>query len=473
MSILPNVMNTGRSGMVAAKAAVATAGHNVANANTEGYSRQRVETKTDTPQSIGAHAYVGTGTLVSRVDRINDEYIEKQVRNAGRDMAHMEEKELILKQTEDIFNEMGGDGLNRIMSKFFNDFRKLANEPENTAIRQSIRESSQSMINDFHRMRNEVEEVRRHIDSRLEGHAAEVNALATEVRDLNMKIKQMELSGAPPNDLMDRRDQSLKKLGAFMDINVHKDEKGSVTVDIKGVGPLVAGPTVESFSVFRSPADDQGKPDNALDLKTTASVTGSVTHQIKGGKIGALLTTRDSTLSTILDRLDELAMTVSDSVNAIHSQGFNAEGQQGLNFFKPVDQKERASSFIELSDEVKDNINNIATAAIPDAPGDNRIAIAISGLQSMKLMNNGKSTVDDFYNSIVSDVGVATNRNRTSMNQQKDIQTQLGKMRDQISGVSIDEETANLLQFHHAFEASAKVIQVADEMLKTVLDLKR
>ena len=87
-------------------------------------------------------------------------------------------------------------------------------------------------------------------------------------------------------------------------------------------------------------------------------------------------------------------------------------------------------------------------------------------------MGGGKSTVDDWYNSIVSEVGVASGKTRSRMTQQKDIMTQLNKMRDQISGVSIDEETANLMQFQHTFDASSKVIQVADEMLKTVLSLK-
>ena len=105
--------------------------------------------------------------------------------------------------------------------------------------------------------------------------------------------------------------------------------------------------------------------------------------------------------------------------------------------------------------------------------GDNRIAIALSGIQGLRVMNNGKTTMDDWYNSIVSDVGVLKSRNQSDMNQQKSINTQLGKMRDQLSGVSIDEETTNLLQFQHAFDASAKVIQVADEMLDTVLNLRR
>jgi flagellar hook-associated protein 1 FlgK len=469
---LPNIFQTGRSGMVASKAAMATTGHNIANANTEGYSRQRIQTEASTPTQQGKHL-IGGGTLISRAERINDEHIEKQLRNGARDLASCEEKDVMLKQAEDIFNEMNGDGLNRLIAKFYNEFRRLSNEPDNEAVRQSVREGAQAMVNDFHRLRQEVEEVRRHVDARLEGYSREINANAEEIKDLNIKIKVLEAAGGSANDLLDKRDLALKRLASYMDLNMHKDGDGAYTVDVRGVGPLVSGPLVLPFSVERSPADDQGKPENALDLKTAGSAKGNVTHQVKGGKVGALLEIRDKTLSTILDRLDELAYTVSTAVNDIHAQGFTRSGLQGVCFFKQPAGVERAAEFLDLSDEVKGNVNNIAAAAQPDSPGDNRIAIAISTLQGAKLMNGGHATMDDFYNSIVSDVGVASAKNKFAMNQQHDIMTQLGKMRDQISGVSIDEETANLMQFQQAFGASAKVIQVADECLKTVLDLKR
>jgi flagellar hook-associated protein 1 FlgK len=388
-------------------------------------------------------------------------------------MAHLEEKDVVLRQTEDIFNEMGGEGVNRLMAKFFNEFRKLSNDPDSEAVRQSVRESSQALVHDFHRIRKEVEEVRRHIDARLEGHVSEVNSLAKELKDLNLKIKSIEVAGASPNDLLDQRDAVLRKLGSYMDLSMHKDNQGAYFVDVKGVGPLVAGSQVEKFWVERSPADENGKPEAAFDLKTGANVRGKVTHTVSGGKIGALLEARDKTLSTVLDRLDEMAFTLSGAVNEIHRQGFTRTGAQGMDFFKGLSQRHRAAEFIGLSSDVSANVNNIATAAIPDAPGDNRIAIAISGLQNARILSEGKAGFDDFYNSIISDVGVVSSRNRSTMNQQKDILTQLGKMRDQISGVSIDEETTNLLQFQHAFDASAKVIQVADEMLKTILELKR
>jgi flagellar hook-associated protein 1 FlgK len=266
---------------------------------------------------------------------------------------------------------------------------------------------------------------------------------------------------------------ALKKLSSFLDLSVHKDNKGNMNVDIRGLGPLIAGSEQEHLSVERTPADGRGKPEQAYDIKTSGSVPGVITHQIKGGKLGALLEVRDKSISTILSRLDEMAFQISSSVNEVHKQGYAQSGAKDILFFKPMVQQERAAEFLSLSDEIHASIDNIASAAIPDAPGDNRIAIAISRLQGDKMMNNGLASADEWYNSIVSDVGVATSKNRFVLNQERDIMNQLSKVRDQISGVSIDEETTNLLQYQHAFDASAKVIQIADELLKTVLSLKR
>lgn len=471
---IPNIMQTGRSGMMASKAGIATTGHNISNASTEGYSRQRVQTETTEPRGgqFGKNM-IGTGTRISRVERSNDQYVEKQIRLAQRDLSHSEEKDLALKQIEDIFNELGGDGLNRMVSRFFNEFRRLSDEPENPAVRQSVREASKAMVNDFHRLRKEVDEVRRHLDARIEGSALEANSLLSEIANLNRGIRESEVAGTAPNDLLDKRDVALKRLNSFMDIATHKDNHGNINVDLRNVGPLITGDTPEKFFLERSPADDQGKPEQAFDLKTTGSAHAVITHQLQGGKLGALFEVRDKVLSTVLSRLDELAYGLTNAVNRVHETGVTPTGATEVSFFKSLYDRDRAAEFISLSDDVASSVNNIATALISNAPGDNRVAIAISRLQSEKFLDGGFASPDEWYNSIVSDVGVASARNRFALNQQKDIMTQLTKVRDQISGVSIDEETANLMQFQHAFDASAKVIQVADDMLKTVLSLKR
>ena len=473
---IPSILNTGRSGMVAAKAAISTTGHNIANANVEGFSRQRVITESaeaGVGRVGGGRATFGAGTQIARVERVNDEYVEKQIRNSQRHLSNTEEKDSSLRQLEDIFNEMNGDGLNRLVSKFFNEFRKLSDEPENAALRQSVREASQSMINDFHRIRKEVDEVRRHLDSRLEGYTSEINSLTTELVGLNEKIRNIEPAGGVPNDLLDKRDQALKKLASYLDYSTHYDRNGNLNIDIQGVGVLMSAGTSEKFSVDRTPANENGKANQSFDVKTSGNAGGVVTQQLKGGKIGAVIEVRDKTITTILSRLDEMAYTLTESVNAIHREGVTPDGVRGVDFFRPCSERDRAAEFIGLSMEVENSVNNIATAVAPDSPGDNRIALAISRIQNEKILNDGHATADEWFNSIVSDVGVVTGRNRAVMNQQKDIMNQLGKVREQISGVSVDEETANLLQFQHVFDASAKLIQVADDMLKTVLGLKR
>lgn len=487
MAGVPNVMQTARSGMMASKAAIATTGHNIANANTEGYSRQRVLTEAQVPPfTAGDRRHIGMGVNVSRVERINDEYLNKQIQHSAREMSHFEEKSMALQQLEDVFNEMNGDGLNRLVAQFFNEFRKLSNDPNSEAVRQSVREATQSMVNDFRRIRKEVVNIQKHLDARITGYLTEINSLTKDLTELNLKIKATGISGNTPPDLLDQRDEVLKKLAGYANLSIHPDNSGMMNIDMYGIGPLVTGAVRETLTAGRTPEetklernianidDDRTvrKTDGLLDIMSTGSGV-PITHLIKGGKLGAIVELRDKVMTDALARMDEFAFTLAQSVNEIHRQGFDRYGNQGVEFFRLPMSKERAAEFIDLSDAVRSDVNFIATAAQPDSPGDNRIAMSIANLQNLKILGNGNVSFDDWYNSIVSDVGVIGSKNRSSLNQQKNIQTQLSKMRDQIAGVSIDEETANLLQFQHTFDASAKVIQVADEMLKTILELKR
>jgi flagellar hook-associated protein 1 FlgK len=403
---------------------------------------------------------------------MNDEYVDKQVRNAQRELAGYEEKDMVMRQVEDVFNEMNGDGLNRLVTRFFNEFRKLSDEPESPALRESVREASKAMVNDFHRLRKEVDEIRRHIDSKLEGNVREINSVTSEIAELNRKIQQAEVMNHSPNDLLDKRDVAVRKIASYMDVTTHKDKFGLVCADMKGIGPLITGVQAETISIERSPADAEGKGEQSYDVKTSGNARGVITHSVTGGKLGALLEMRDHSLNTVLSRLDEMAYGLTQAVNDVHSVGVTTSGATGVNFFEPIYEVNRAAEFISLSEDVLASTKNIATALAPDSPGDNRIAIAISRLQNDHIMDDGSSTLDDWYNSIVSSVGVASAQNHFALNQQKDIMAQLNKVRDQISGVSLDEETANLLQYQHIYDANAKVIQIADEMFRSVLAIK-
>lgn len=473
---LLNVFQSGKSGMTTAKAGIATAGHNISNASTEGFSRQRATSEAQVTQQLAGQGgpYYGQGSKLGRIERINDGYLEKQLRDGGRDVAYNEERQMFLGQVEDVFNEMNGDGLNRLVARFFNDFRKLSTDPSSEAIRQAVRESSQAMVNDFRRLRTEVEQIRHHVDTRVDGNMKELASCAKGLAELNNKIRIAEIQGNDANDLQDRRDMLLKKMNTMVDLSISKDEMGMVNVDVKGVGPLVTGPNFETYHVGRAPEQpEQGSAANSLQIARSPHSTQYLTDHFKNGKIGALVETRDKSINMVLDRLDQLAYSVANAVNELHEKGFTADGRTGVSFFAAMNGPEGAAQKLSLSEDVHASVGNIAASLQPGAAGDNRNALAISNLQNVHIFNGGRTTADDFYNSIVSDVGVASARNKEALTQNHSVLAQLGKMRDQVSGVSIDEETTNLMQYQHAFDASAKVIKTADEMLDTVLSLRR
>ena len=476
---IPNIFQTGRSGMVAAKTGLATTGHNITNAGTEGFSRQRVHLQAAPAQGgVLGHHVIGTGTRLGRVDRVTDDYIERQLRAVGRDLGHGEEKDLVLRQIEDVFNEMNGEGLNRQIGKFFNDFRKLSENPENGAVRGVIRQSSLELVETFHRLSQQVQGVSEHIDQKIQGYVVQINDTTAQLSELNRKIHQMKGLGDPANDLLDQRNLALKQLESLVEVGSRLDERGLLDVDLKGAGPLLYGLKAETLSAERAPSGGEGERAGRIIVHSTGSAVGNVTREIRGGRLGALIEVRDQLLGSIGERLDQLASQLSGSINAVHRQGFNLRGETEVDYFAPLEGIERAAETLQLSSAVQENALAIACAAVPDAPGDNRIALAIAELQHLPLVRYGSLvgdglTPDSAFDALVGDIAAALNQNRFFLNQEKDMQTQLGKIREQISGVSLDEETTHLLEFQHAFDASAKVIQVADEMLRTVLSLKR
>ncbi|HRK02975.1 MAG TPA: flagellar basal body rod C-terminal domain-containing protein, partial [Oligoflexia bacterium] len=152
--------------------------------------------------------------------------------------------------------------------------------------------------------------------------------------------------------------------------------------------------------------------------------------------------------------------------------GYSARGTTGIDFFAPLTTKRGAAEFLRISDAVAADANVIATGLLPDSPGDNRLIQQISNLQHAKTMGGGVATFDDFYNATVTELATASHRNKHVLEHQTNIVTQLEKVRESISGVSLDEETTNLVQYQHAFDAAAKVIKVADEILETVLNMR-
>jgi flagellar hook-associated protein 1 FlgK len=465
-----NMFSIGQSGLQATKASLSTTSHNIANANTEGFSRQSVDQAAGPAIPSGRMTF-GTGVRMKDIKRVNDEYLEKRLHTENKNFGNVEEKDIYLQQTEQIFNEANNDGLNRLATKFFNEFRKLSSDPSNEAIRASVREASRQLVGDINRMDRSLKDVQANIDTKIEGYVREVNGMAKEIRDLNLLIERSEMEGSSAADLQDKRDLALKKLGAMTDISVSKDKSNKVIVTMNNHIALVNGNQLTKLEVLRTPPDpESGKKEGRLDIFVNEPVPAKITDLIRTGRLGGLLEVRDRDVTNAQTKIDDVAYSLSKGVNEIHAQGYGRDGQSGRMFFRNLEGKDHAAERLDLSEDVKQDINAIAAAREPNAPSDNRIAIAISGLADLKDETGEDASILDKYNAMVSEVAVKTGSNKRALVFQKDVLSQLENFREAQSGVSLDEETANLIRFQHAYAANAKVMQVADEMMQTVLN---
>jgi flagellar hook-associated protein 1 len=237
-------------------------------------------------------------------------------------------------------------------------------------------------------------------------------------------------------------------------------------------GVIVSLGDAYQFKVLKG-QDADGNPKN---LVYTTDQRGmpqmNVTNNFDSGKVGGLVHVRDKFITKVLDRVDTLAFGFANTVNDVHSKAFTQAGKTGIKFFE-LDEGRAAAESIRVSDALNFDVNNIATGQIPFAPGDNRGVLDVIGTQDMQIFDEGSTTMGDFMSGTIGTIGVEAKATNDTLEVQSSIMGQLETLREAESGVSLDEEAIDMLRFQKAFDANAKMIQVADSMMETVLSLKR
>lgn len=468
------MMDIGRRSMMNSQTSLQTTSHNIANKSTEGYSRQRVDMKTNEPIGQGK-LRMGMGARAAEVTRINNGFIEKQIEREQGHLGFLTARHDMLGRVEQVYNEQVNEGLNHSLGNLFNAFRELSNNPESLASRTLVKESAQNLTHDFHRINSQLDEIQKDADYRISTKIVEINQITKEIASLNEKVSMVEVTGVDANDERDRRDALIKQLGEKINIRYAEGKDGAITITAGNTALLVSGYSQADLYTQSTPGRN-GKQEGNLDIfykATEHSTPVNVTGQLKGGEIGGLLEVRDEVCNRMKSGMDEMASTLAFEVNRAHVQGYDRNGRTGNLFFKLDEQVEGASTRLALDDGFLNDVGRLAAAGQPNAPGDNRIANVLSGLQYKACMGDGTATIDDHYNSLVGKIGIEAQRAASEQKSQTDILSQLKNVRESISGVSLDEETAKMIEFQKAFDASARLIRTADEMMDTVLNLKR
>ena len=487
-----DLFSIGRSSLRTSKKSLATTSHNIANANTEGYSRQNVVAETNIPIQEGKNVH-GSGVNVKSIKRVHDKLVEKKLNHSISSNGFHKGRTDYLSNIEEIFNEINSDGMNKILNRFFNSFRELSNQPENEVVRTLVRDNANIVTSDFKRIAREITNVKERIDAGIGAIVDDANSLGQNISSLNKEITRLENMGGETGDLRDQRDSAVRKLSEFFKINTYEDEKGQYVVNIAGAGSLVAGGSLNRLKLGKVGGDEVGSymdESRAEIFFEAGGAKAPISKGVTSGQLAAVVKTRNTELTELRGNLDEMAHGLVHITNAIHRRGYinkkipldqngNAISDPrygkitGINFFKePLELKE-ASRSIELSDEVKEDLNNIATALKPNSPGDNRIAIAISKVQNEKVLGEGSKTFEESYLQSVGKIGLATSKSKVNSEQSKGILAQAKSIKERISGVSIDEEATNMVKYQQSYQASAKMIRAADEMFDSVLTMMR
>ena len=466
------IMNVGKAALAANQSALSTTAHNVANVNTPGFSRQRVNMEAAIPSNEGG-VQTGSGVVAGSITRAASPFVNRRIQQESTDLGSYEGMSGIMQQVEAVMQDDGEKGISSSMTKFFNDVRNLSAQPDSQALRTVVQESARSVGNNFNNTSQSLGKIHDDLNRRVESSVAEVNTLTTDIARLNKRVAEIEIAGGQANDERDSRDLAVQKLSKLIDIQEVPGEHGLVGINAGRMGSLVTGFESQGLSA-QMEANDAGQGVMKIHLSNGPHMaTTDITDSIKSGAIGGYLKARDQVLPEFMNRMDQIAHGFANEVNSIHSQSFSSDGKTGVNLFDVPEGVKGAAQSISLSAMVASNPGNISAGSVPNAAGDNRGLLAIADIQNSKFLDGGKATFNDAYSGLVGRVGAQTKEVSDRFDNQKGLIDQLTNLRDQQAGVSLDEEGIDMVKFQKAFDASAKMIQVADQMMDTVINLKR
>jgi flagellar hook-associated protein 1 FlgK len=450
-----------RRGLGAQQIGIDVTGHNIANVNTPGYSRQRVELESTSPLIYGGSRYplaVGTGVQATAIARMRDSFVDEQVRKEIHNSGYWEQQQEVLSQLELIFTEPSDSGISEALTEFWSGWEDLGNRPEDPSLRAVVREQAVSFTESVRHLYKQMVDLEHDLDNKLRLQAQEINSLAQQIADVNGLVAKAQAQGAEPNDLLDQRDQLLEELSKLTNISVLPQAAGQLNVNIGGIS-LVSGDTIRKLTF--------SEPEGVPAVIKWEGLGREVDFQ--GGQMTGLIAARDQIVPSYRARLDDFAATFITEFNSIHASGYGLGNQTGIDFFQGTGAQDWTVNPAIL-DDTADGLSLLAAASNPDSSGDGSNALELAALREKVLaFSSASGTVGNFFGSLISSLGVESKNAQRMAENQSQLVEKLSTWQESISGVSLDEEMTNLIRFQHAYSAAARVVTTIDEMLDTII----
>lgn len=454
MSTFSGIYNA-KSALSAFQEALQVTGENTANSNTVGYSRKRVSF-TDNGTYYGAGYSSGAGVSVQSVARVHDGLIQIRLNGNASDCGRSSTLNDQLSQVDALFSESSGAGISNDLATFFSAWSSLSSNPGQVSSQTQVLSSATTLASDIRNKYSTLSDQESTINGEITQTFKDIDQLTTQISKLNSEIRQAKGAGADSSDLEDQRDSAIQNLSKLVSIRTSNNADGTTTVycDQKTL--------VDSQSSFAFPTTFSGSAQTVSDANGTYSVT--------GGKLAGYFQSINK-IDGYKSSLDTLANQLRTTVNSLYQSGTNSSGTTGANFFN--DSNPQTGAFNFDVDPALQNTPTAIASGVSGNSGDGALADQISQIASQTQASLGNVSLTTFYSNFVGQVGNDAAAATTADTTNSSVKSQINAQMQSVSGVSLDDELANMELYQRSYQAASKLLDTFSQLTQTIIDVIR
>jgi flagellar hook-associated protein 1 FlgK len=453
MSSLNASLAIALSGLTAEQGALEATTNNVSNVNTPGYSRQVPNLVSSDPVVIDPLT-LGTGVTLQSVTSVRDPILESSIQQESQTQGQLGAQVSALQQTQVNFTTSTSD-IGTQITNFFNSINQLSANPADLSVRQGLLTAADNLATSFNSTANNLTQQQTSLDQNVVETVGQINQLSQQIAQLNGQINHLQVTGESAGSFIDQRQQAIDQLSSLVDVSVIPSDN-SLTLTTANGTPLVLG--TQSFQLQTQP--------NAAGLHQVYAQGVDITSQITSGSLGGTLEVRDQQIPGIENQLDTLAAGLANEVNGVQAAGFDLNGKAGTNLFNPPPAG-GAGAAATLTVAITDPA--LIAASSDGTAGSNGNAETMYALSNQTGIDG--QTPTDYYSGVVFNVGNDVSNATAEQSASTQVLQQLNDQRASISGVSLDQEAANMVQYQNAYAASAQVVSTINTMMFDVLQM--
>ena len=431
--------------------AIDVSANNIANANTPGYSREVVDLSENTPVEMGNLTY-GTGVNLEQIQSIRDQVLSLQIAEQTAQQSGAQTELNALQQVEALFSN-SSQGIGADLSAFFNSISQLSTDPSNAALRSAVITAAQNLAVSFNQTSQSLTTNQLTLNQSVSETVDQINTLTQQIAHINAQVGELQQLGKDPGGLEDQENQLINQLSQLTSVSETQTKEGLTLTTGNGTA-LVVGNQSYALQVQNGASGMQDVFSDGQDITST----------IQGGILGGTIQVRDQDLPGLLNQLDTLAGQFATSFNTAQAAGFDLNGNPGQALFSVTAGPGAAATFSLATT----NPNAIAVSS-DGSQGSNGNAANLMAVSTQALPSGDTPT--NSYAAIVSQSGILAQQAQAEVTASTTSINQLNNQLGAISGVSINEETTNLLNYQNAFSAAARVVSTVAQLTQTVLNM--